>query len=142
DCGLVFKEWFRAAQALDAMYAAGYVHFDASTRQGAAEINSARQKLSRCRRLLASSASPEKIRLLDVGCGSGGFVRIARGLGYDAEGIDPYLPESLQATPGLRRASPDELPAATYDIALLLNVAEHVPDPHSLFASVRRLLKP
>ena len=140
-CGLVFKEWFRDAQSLVAMYPAGYVHFDTSAQPGAAELNSAKQKLARCRRLLGDARPPDEIRLLDVGCGAGGFVRIARALGYDADGIDPYLPDNLRSQ-GLIRGTPADREAATYDIAVLLNVAEHVPVPQPLFAAVRRLLKP
>lgn len=139
ECGLVFKEWFRSAESVAELYPADYVHF-AGAAMGAAEVNGARQKLARCRKLLAAPPTT-KLRLLDVGCGAGGFVAIARQLGYDAEGIDPHLPAIAQNAT-LRRAAPENLEEGSFDVIVLLNVAEHIPRPRPFFASIRRLLKP
>lgn len=139
ECGLVFKEWFISAESVADLYPADYVHFAAAA-MGPAEVNGARQKLDRCRKLLRVPPTA-KLRLLDVGCGAGGFVAIARQLGYNAEGIDPHLPASAQ-TADLRRAAPEDLDEASFDVIVLLNVAEHIPKPKPFFASIRRLLKP
>lgn len=139
-CGLVFKSWFRAGDALGGMYAQDYVHFAAGVPEGGAELNSARQKLARCAELMPERGAAG-LRLLDIGCGAGGFVGIARRLGYEAHGIDPYLPVNLQSAV-LHRGTPAGLGAGSYDIVVMLNVAEHVPEPRPLFASVRRVLKP
>jgi len=139
-CGLVFKEVHPAGDALRALYGEGYVHFLGAAGPGAADLNSARQKLRRSLRFLGPARPPAEVRILDVGCGEGQFVQIARGLGYAADGIDPFLPDHLQS-PVLRRASPGDLRASSYDVALLLNVAEHVTDPLALFLSVHRLLR-
>lgn len=140
-CGLVFKEWFAAVTRLADIYSPGYVHFDAASEPGPAEVNSAKQKLSRCRALMKGPRQPNELRLLDVGCGAGGFVKIARNLGYAAEGIDPNLPDDLGVA-GLQRATPEQLAPRSYDIVTLLNVAEHVPEPKRLFRSVHRVLNP
>lgn len=141
DCGLVFKEAHPDTGAQRAIYGEGYAHFTEGTPPSAADINSARQKLRRSLQLLGAERPAREIRMLDIGCGEGQFVRILRALGHAAEGIDPYLPERM-AGPLLRRADPADIAAASYDVATLLNVAEHVVDPLALFASVRRLLKP
>ena len=92
-------------------------------------------------RLLRNSRSVGQLRVLDVGCGAGGFVKIARHLGYQAEGIDPHLPPHCEDE-GLWRATPDKLPTAAYDAVFLLNVAEHLVAPRRLLSDVRRLLRP
>lgn len=142
DCGLVYKEFAPTTAGLAKIYSANYVHFQNSpSTTDPADINSARQKLSRCRQLLETHRPPEKLRLLDVGCGSGGFVEIAQRLGYWADGLDPYLPNQLQNN-HLQKKSPDCIPPSSYDIAVLLNVAEHLDVPRLMFAAVRQLLKP
>jgi len=142
SCGLVYKGLLPGAGDLQSVYSAGYVHFqDPDAPEGPAEINSARQKLSRCGRLLKGKPPAGGWKLLDVGCGKGQFVSIARQLGYAAEGIDTHLPGSL-ARGDLHRGSPDELMPASWDIVTLLNVAEHLVDPAPLFKSIRRVLRP
>lgn len=140
SCGLIYKEFAPSHEEIDKIYGDDYVHFQPSDTT-LAEINSAKQKLARCRKILGTKIPKKSLRLLDVGCGSGNFVRIARDLGYNAEGIDPYLPEGLKNT-WLSRKSPDEIPAASYDIATLLNIAEHLERPRAMFIELRRLLKP
>jgi len=138
-CGLVFKEHYPGD--LHNLYTTDYVHFCQAQAPGAAELISARQKLRRCQRFLGRRKEAVDIRLLDVGCGGGQFVRMARSLGYCAEGIDPFLPEHLTEA-GVSRSKPEDLPAASYDIVTLLNVAEHATDPGALFAAVGRLIRP
>lgn len=140
-CTLIYKDRYPDAGAISETYGSSYVHFAAGEHAGAAEIHSARQKLSRCLRLLESRKEHPAVRILDVGCGSGEFVRIAAGLGFAAEGIDPYLPAALES-PLLRRADPGSIPERGYDIVTLLNVAEHVIDPLRLFKESFRLLRP
>jgi 2-polyprenyl-3-methyl-5-hydroxy-6-metoxy-1,4-benzoquinol methylase len=140
DCGLVYKDRVPGAAALAALYSDAYVHFAADSPPGRQEIDGARIKLARAAALVAS-APPAKLRVLDVGCGRGTFVAIARDLGYDAHGIDPHLPAAL-ASSYLRRGTPAELEPGAFDVALMLNVAEHVPQPRPLFESVRRVLAP
>jgi SAM-dependent methyltransferase len=140
-CGLVYKDAHPDTGAQRTVYGEGYVHFTQGPPPSAADVNSARQKLRRSVELLGGPRSASKIRMLDIGCGEGQFVRILRELGYVAWGIDPFLPERLVG-PLLRRAEPADEPAESVDVVTLLNVAEHVADPLALFASVRRLLKP
>lgn len=138
-CGLVFKTTHPVAGGLGLLYDEAYVHFSEPPRLGPAELLSARWKLRAGARRVAPRAGP--LRLLDIGCGAGQFVAVARDEGFLAEGIDPFLPDRL-ARPPLRRASPEDWPAESVDLAVMLNVAEHVVAPRALFASVRRLLAP
>lgn len=141
NCGLVYKDHHPSESQLSNLYSADYAHFQPPPAPGPAEINSLRQKLRRCLRLMAGNHSRAELRVLDVGCGTGDSVKIVQGLGYRAEGIDPYLPARLENR-FLKRARLPDLDKEQFDIVLLLNVAEHVIQPRTLFASARRVLRP
>jgi 2-polyprenyl-3-methyl-5-hydroxy-6-metoxy-1,4-benzoquinol methylase len=85
-------------------------------------------------------------RLLDVGCGNGQFLVEAQSVGWDAVGIDndSAIAEAARDR-GLqiRVGSLDELrlPDASFDAITMAHVLEHVPEPMSLLAECRRLLK-
>jgi len=136
-CSLVYKDLVPTPAALDAHYADAYVHFHKGELD-VREANAARERLRISRRLLGEHEAP--VRLLDVGCGRGAFVAAARSAGYEAYGVDPHLPPELESD-HLRRAPLAELPADTYDVAVLLNVAEHLAEPRATFAAVRRSLR-
>ncbi|MBD3727085.1 MAG: class I SAM-dependent methyltransferase [Moraxella osloensis] len=86
-------------------------------------------------------------RLLDVGFGNGGFLKLATEMGWQAEGID-FDPKAvaLAKARGLnvRCASAAGLSAQNeqFDIITLSHVIEHVHDPISLLKDSYRLLKP
>lgn len=87
-------------------------------------------------------------RILDVGAGSGEFLFLAQGLGYDASGIEPnqgyasYCRDAL----GLRVESCrlDEIRASgqTYDFIRLNHVLEHLPNPQDSLETIRDMLSP
>lgn len=139
-CGLVYKDAAFTPEGLNRIYSTDYVHFQPNAAMTWADVNSFKQKLDSCQKLLGG-VLPEQVRLIDVGCGGGNFVEIARRLGYDAEGIDPFLPEGNQS-PYLRRGSPGDLDPYSYDVVVLLNVAEHLIEPRDMFTEIRRILKP
>jgi 2-polyprenyl-3-methyl-5-hydroxy-6-metoxy-1,4-benzoquinol methylase len=86
-------------------------------------------------------------KLLDVGCSSGAFLMAARALGLDAEGVE-ISPEAAEAA---RRAGfrvhtglleDARYPAESFDAVALIELLEHLRDPHALLAECRRILRP
>ena len=142
QCNLVYKELAPTSQGFQEIYAQNYVHFQGvDSYTDLASRNSNKQKLDRCLQLLKKDHNDKEISLLDIGCGSGAFVETARSLGYNAQGIDPFLPPKLVSN-YLRASSPKDLSEKSFDIITLLNVVEHLDKPRSFFSEVYRLLKP
>jgi SAM-dependent methyltransferase len=97
-------------------------------------------------------ASPlAKRRVLDCGCGAGEYVRELLARGADAWGVefdeaklaagaasDPELAARLSAGDLESLAFPDR----SFDLALLNEVLEHVPDDGAALAEVARVLRP
>ena len=115
-------------------------------------------KLARLRKVLNWFHDRHMVRLLarfapsgtlvDVGAGRGRFLRAARREGrwnlmateYSAEALAILKAEGIPAVAGTL----DELglPDGSVDVVWASHVIEHLPDPESFFASVRRVLKP
>lgn len=89
-----------------------------------------------------------KGKLLDVGANMGFFLRIARNMGFDTEGVEP--------SPSLTKIAVEQwnlkihcafledanLPKESYDIITLIDVFEHVAIPKALLKTCSELLKP
>ena len=101
----------------------------------------------RFRQFLSESLPPG--RLLDVGCGDGGFMDLVRrrgwrpvGFDYDARvaeqararGLEACAMEFEKFTAGRREGE--------FDAVTLFDVLEHTPEPAWFFARLARLLKP
>ncbi|MHB8921536.1 MAG: class I SAM-dependent methyltransferase [Halothiobacillus sp.] len=86
-------------------------------------------------------------RLLDVGFGNGGFLKLASEMGWHAEGID-FDPKAVAVAKArglnVRCASAADLSDQNeqFDIITLSHVIEHVHDPITLLKDLYRLLKP
>jgi SAM-dependent methyltransferase len=86
-------------------------------------------------------------RLLDVGCGYGGFVSLMRDRGWDAEGVDPspvtVAAASARGIP-VRLGTLEEFSrsSAPYSAITMFYVLEHLFDPMSALRKVFALLEP
>ncbi len=80
--------------------------------------------------------------LLEVGCGAGDRLAQFRDRGWQVEGveIDPTAATRARKRFGLKIHG--ALPAGDFDAVIMNHVIEHVPDPVTLLADCRRLLKP
>jgi len=100
----------------------------------------------RCREI--ESVVP-KGRLLDVGCGNGGFLAHMARRGWEVEGMDvsPRAVEVARSALGDRVRRAEWLDEAGfsqrhYDVVTLFEVLEHASDPRSYLIETHRLLKP
>jgi 2-polyprenyl-3-methyl-5-hydroxy-6-metoxy-1,4-benzoquinol methylase len=85
-------------------------------------------------------------RLLEVGVGSGGFLRAARQAGFEPMGCD--LSQPLARRVEVRTGVPvhcgdlAELPRQAFDVVCMHHVLEHVSDPVGFLRAVRERLAP
>lgn len=97
---------------------------------------------------LLDRLTPERGRVLDIGCGDGRFLEAAVDAGWSTMGTEVALPPLRTAHRGVPaallalgemsalRAAPD------YDAVTFWDVLEHVPDPLTLLIEARRRLRP
>ena len=88
-------------------------------------------------------------RLLDVGCGSGLFLRRMRSLGWSVSGVDsdPEAVRAARSTLGndevhLGSVEKLELADTSFEAITMSHVVEHLPDPAEALRACRRLLVP
>ncbi|MFQ5734326.1 MAG: class I SAM-dependent methyltransferase, partial [Planctomycetaceae bacterium] len=87
-------------------------------------------------------------RLLDFGCGAGGFLREMRDFGWQVEGLDVSAPVAAQVeqSTGIRvRAGTlphPELRGESFDAVTMWNSLEHVHRPRETVKAARELLRP
>ncbi|MFH0809791.1 MAG: class I SAM-dependent methyltransferase [Pseudomonadota bacterium] len=93
---------------------------------------------------------PSRGRLLDIGCGSGRLLYLAREDGWDVSGFElsPYLAGCLGEKLGIGvkvgNFLEDDLgeEKGRYDLVTLIHVLEHLPDPLLAMSRIGELLKP
>ena len=86
-------------------------------------------------------------RVLEVGCGSGAFLRQVTRAGWSAFGLDfdPQAIAAICALPGVEARVGDllsmQFEAALFDAVVMNNVIEHLSDPKAVFSECSRILK-
>ena len=90
----------------------------------------------------------DKGRLLDVGCGIGTFLHLAREQGWESHGIEPSKSGSTfaQEVHKLDVQCGDlfdaDFPSAHFDAITLYHVLEHISELNPFLSELRRILKP
>lgn len=96
---------------------------------------------------LAKKFSPDG-RWLDVGCGAGFLLALAKRAGYEIEGIELTgdRREAARVNTGAQvhgvPAEDVHFPDATFDVISMINVFSHLTSPAATFVELRRILKP
>ncbi len=85
--------------------------------------------------------------LLDVGFGSGGLLREAQRHGWDVHGVEVSTAAVERARGFGVKAHCGELESAAYsdgvfDVVVISELLEHLPDPFSLLRELHRILRP
>ena len=89
--------------------------------------------------------------LLDIGCGDGAFLSLARDRGFNVFGVDLdqraiYLARYLRNLPNVWAGGWEEVTKVKewkdFDVITLFDVLEHVSSPASLVSTIFRLLRP
>lgn len=96
--------------------------------------------------LLSIFPDPSARRLLDIGCGSGTLVKLARRAGFEAYGME-VSPGALEAAdpecrPYLLQSSEEELlrQGQKFDVLTLFHSLEHLPEPFPYLKKIQKLL--
>jgi 2-polyprenyl-3-methyl-5-hydroxy-6-metoxy-1,4-benzoquinol methylase len=86
-------------------------------------------------------------KLLDVGCGNGGFLATMQELGWEVAGVEPDGQATKVAREqfglSVHEGSLEEagFPDDAFDAVTMSHVVEHLPDPISTLTECRRILK-
>jgi SAM-dependent methyltransferase len=97
---------------------------------------------------LLRHASPPA-RLLEIGCGNGRLLHLAREAGFEVSGVElsPFLAESVRARLGIPVEAVDFFswsvpPECRFDAVVLQHVLEHLPDPIKAMGKIHDSLRP
>ena len=137
---------FRAALPSEESLGRLYREFDTEAYEG--ELPARFRTAARQLRIVSRYVTPG--RLLDVGCGSGVFLRCAVDAEWNVVGVEPGKAAHRSAMALLSgrgdviRGLLQEVSLApsSFDVVTLWDVLEHVPDPRSLMERATSLLKP
>lgn len=147
-CGFGRLDPVPSDEVLDRLYASS-AYFEGSDRAGYADYTEQVRVFERTfgAKLDLLLAFGPVSRLLEVGCGPGTFLAVARRRGIEAlVGVDrnPWAVErALAAGFDARVGSIETIPAEhQFDAVVLLDVLEHVRDPGPFLTEVRRRVRP
>ena len=91
---------------------------------------------------------PHQGRILDLGCGMGTFLYLARKKGWETFGVDlsqdgvGFARENYNLDIFCGSVFEIGFPSHYFDVITLYHVLEHIPEPNLLLAELRRILKP
>ncbi len=149
-CGYVFMNPFLSEEGSRLIFSSDPAQYfpwleDFERNLGAADSGTRGIKtFNRSLAFLEAARGAKPGRILDVGCGSGHFLEIAKKRGWRAEGLDlsPECVSRTHARTGLlvHLGRLEELHAAPYDALTLWDYFEHVEDPVQILRTARALL--
>lgn len=138
-CGLIYRNPRPTAKDLASAYVQDSMDFLGEERVGG-------RRSQQFRRFLDSF--PDRPgHLLDVGCGSGFFLKMAQERGWHVVGVDPdaqavaYAKAHHQVNAVCSDIRDLSFPEGSFDLVTLWNVLDHTPDPVDVLTRVHRLLK-
>lgn len=169
ECGAVWANPFPGPLVVMDFYSSYYTHTAPSTGNQAGSVQgqssgaAPKARVKNALRRAAALITGSKVRfspdlrylgdrapgtLLDVGCGSGDFLREARQTGWTVFGqeFDETAAQTARQVSGAEVRIGDlgdvGFDGASFDAITMSNVLEHLPDPNEAVAECYRLLKP
>ena len=141
-CGQIYSNPFFSEELIARLYRdAGYI----SEPQLA---NMTRDYVSEFKRAVGPRAG-EDLRVLEVGCGDGFFLRALHQAGYRSlRGIEPGQDAVGRAAPDIKPLiindflGPDTFPVGSFDVVCCFQVMDHLPEPATFAGIIRGLLAP
>ena len=140
ECHLYFRNPRPTQTEIARSYNTGGT-FEAWQEEEAARATMWERRLNIVQRYAASG------RLLDLGTGDGRFLMTAQRMGYDVVGTEVSEAGASYARERgfdvhLGQITDLALPAASFDLATIWHVLEHVPDPGAVLRKAHTLLRP
>ena len=149
QCRLVYLNPRPTLDEIGAYYPQEYEPYRRTARALRSPLLELHQRLKLRSRVRAVTRLATEGRLLDVGCGSGGFLReMSRLDGWQVSGIEissqmaRFAREQLGLEVSQGTLEDARLPAGTFDVVTMWDVLEHVHDPQETLRYVERILKP
>ena len=88
---------------------------------------------------------PSLKRVMEIGCGTGDFLALLESRGLETAGVEFADSASRVKFTGklyVGRMEDIDVPPASFDAVLLLNVIEHLSDPPAVIRKIRTMLRP
>lgn len=143
-CGLIFRHPMPDDDAIAAMYVQDY--YDSYGRTIAGHETLAPDMRNRLDRL--DSLRPQHGKMIEIGSAHGVFLMEARQRGWDVQGVElsTYTADAARTSYDLPIFNGTLAAAAfsdaTFDVAHMNHVLEHLPDPVGTLRELRRVVKP
>ncbi len=145
QCDSVTKDLtFDQYQAMNPSYDPG-PNIELESQEAVLEYLGVKDKEAFLRPFLKRVQRPQ--RMLDIGCGAGGYLVAGQNLGLKVEGVEPSDSHStiarslgLDVKQGYFIA--DDFPPETYDLVVLSHVIEHIYEPFEFLRGIMKVLKP
>lgn len=121
-----------------------YISHTDSKRSLFEKLYQAVRKISLQKKLnLIAKYQPQKGRLLDIGAGTGEFLKLANSNGWQSIGIEPSeKARKIAISKGVSfEESMWQIDNNSVDVITMWHVLEHVPDYKSQFSELKRMLK-
>jgi SAM-dependent methyltransferase len=141
-CGVCGHRWvypLPSQETLDGLYSRGHhAHAAADTDN----VRERRQVMCRIRKL-----APQARTLLDVGCGFGHFMDVARESGFSCVGLEPDEERASSVEARGHEVirgffSPSLLGGRRFDVVILWHVVEHLAEPGAMLSDIRSAMNP
>lgn len=150
DCGFVFTQDHPDEKDIGRYYkSVEYLSHNDSVKGFSGRLYRASRKIMLItkRKLITRATGIKKGNLLDIGSGTGHFIREMKEAGWQVSGIeiDEKVRLHSESSFNLKVHSPDEiqsLPSGSYDCITMWHVLEHFQYPFKYALEIKRLLKP